>query len=63
MPGSVDAPGFMPHRITHFDWPRSVSNGDQPDTQVSTMKVGIQHSSALWKLLGEPKMLKKRRRA
>ena len=58
-----DAPGFMPHSTTHLEVPRSVSNGDQPLMAVSIMKVGIQHSSALWKPFGVPKKLRKRRRA
>ena len=63
MLGSEEAPGFMPHRIRLFAAPRSVSNGDQPHTQVSVMNVGIQHSSALWKPFGVPNRFRKRRRA
>ena len=63
MPGIDEAPGLKPHKMTHFEVPRSVSKGDQPETAVSIMKVGIQHKSALWKPLGVPKRFKKRRRA
>ena len=58
-----DAPGFMPHSMTTLAEPRSVSKGDQPATQVSAMKVGIQHRRALWKPLGLPNWFMKRRRA
>ena len=63
MLGRLEAPGFMPHRIRHFAPPKSVSNGDQPATQVSAMNVGIQHRSALWKPFGDPNWFMKRRRA
>ena len=63
MPPSVEAPGFMPQRMRHLAPARSVSNGDQPATQVSAMNVGIQHRSALWKPFGVPNWFRKRRRA
>ena len=55
MPGIVDAPGFMPHRMMTLEPLSSVSKGDQPETAVSIMNVGIQHRSALWKPFGVPK--------
>ena len=62
MPGMLEAPGLNPQRMTTLLEPRSVSNGLQPEMAVSTMNVGIQHRSALWKLFGDPNMFMKRRR-